>query len=190
MTSHHDRDAPLRGCTAVVTGASGGSGEATARVLATAGARVAVLARRHDRLDELAADLGGSALVRAVDLTEPGAAPEVVASIVAETGRLDILVNSAGYGSWAAALDADVTDWQRMVNVNLSAVLRLSHAALPHLVEAAGGPRGVADLITVSSVAGRRTAAGNNAYSATKHAVGASASHCARSSSPMPSATP
>ncbi|MFD5395957.1 SDR family oxidoreductase [Streptomyces sp. NPDC127097] len=87
-------------------------------------------------------------------------------------GRLDLLVNSAGFGARGAVTDSDPEDWERMVDLNLKAVLRMSHAALPHLLRAAHeGPRGVADLVTVSSVAGRVPRKDNSVYSATKHAV-------------------
>lgn len=83
------------------------------------------------------------------------------------------MVNNAGYGMWGPAREADLAEWHKMVDVNLNGVLATTHAALPHLTAAAQGPRGIADIITVSSVGGRKVLPGNNVYAATKHAVGA-----------------
>ncbi|MEJ2860964.1 SDR family oxidoreductase [Actinomycetospora flava] len=164
----------LEGTTAVVTGASSGIGEATARALAGRGARVALLARRRDRLDALAGELGDRAAVFEVDVTDDAAVAETMAAVVRELGGIDVLVNDAGYGSMVPALEADLAEWRTMVDVNVNGVLLTTHAALPHLVEAAQGPRGVADVVTISSVAGRKVASpGAGVYAATKHAVNA-----------------
>ncbi|MFD8542843.1 SDR family oxidoreductase [Streptomyces sp. NPDC059649] len=168
--------APLAGAVALVTGASSGIGAATARALARAGASVALVARRRARLTELTAALdalGGSpSLAVAADLTDPAQPQRTVDEAVARFGRLDVLVNNAGYGARNPVETSDPEDWDRMVDLNLRAVLRMSHAALPHLLRAAAdGPRGVADLVTVSSVAGRVPRKDNSVYSATKHAV-------------------
>ncbi len=85
-----------------------------------------------------------------------------------------MLVNNAGYGSMDPALEADLSEWRTMVDINVNGVLATTHAALSHLVAAADGPRGIADVVTVSSVAGRTvTGPGSNVYAATKHAVNA-----------------
>ncbi|GAA2054893.1 SDR family oxidoreductase [Williamsia deligens] len=162
---------------AVVTGASSGIGEATARALAAEGATVVVLARRRDRLDELVSSIaseGGQARAQEVDVTDPAAVAAVVAGIADEFGRIDILVNNAGFLANGPAVDADLADWHRMVDVNVNGVLNTTHAALPHVISAVGHARGVADIVTVSSLAGRRVPTSeNNVYSATKHAVNA-----------------
>lgn len=91
-----------------------------------------------------------------------------------EFGRIDVLVNNAGFIANVPALQADLADWQRMIDVNVSGVLNTTHAALPYLVDAANGARGVADIVTISSVAGRRVPTpASNVYAASKHAVGA-----------------
>ena len=164
----------LDGAVAVVTGASSGIGEATARALAAEGATVALLARRKDRLTDLAGEIGDRAAVYEVDVTDSDAVAATLASVVSDHGRLDVLVNNAGYGSMVPALEAELSQWRQMVAVNVDGVLATTHAALGHLVAAAGGPRGIADVVTISSVAGRKVAGPPvNVYAATKHAVGA-----------------
>jgi NADP-dependent 3-hydroxy acid dehydrogenase YdfG len=164
----------LDGTTAVVTGASSGIGEATARALAAEGARVALWARRRDRLEQLAKEIGDLASVHEVDVTDAEAVRAAVDAVVADHGGIDVLVNNAGYGSMEPALSADLAQWRTMVDVNVNGVLATTHAAVAHLTTAARGPRGIADVVTVSSVAGRKVAfPAANVYAATKHAVGA-----------------
>ncbi|MFE7545146.1 SDR family oxidoreductase [Streptomyces platensis] len=166
---------PLTGSVALVTGASSGIGAATARALAQQGCSLALVARRTGRLEELAEEIGaqgGASLAVTADLAAAPEARRTVDQAVDHFGRLDLLVNNAGFGARGAVADSDPEDWDRMVDLNLRAVLRMSHAALPHLLRAAHeGPRGVADLVTVSSVAGRVPRKDNSVYSATKHAV-------------------
>ncbi|GAA4023754.1 SDR family NAD(P)-dependent oxidoreductase [Allokutzneria multivorans] len=166
----------LSGTVALVTGASSGIGEAVAHDLAQRGATVVVVARRRERLARVVAEIegkGGRAFAVPADLTDRDQATGAVAEAVKVSGRLDILVNNAGIGFVEHALDADLDRWRQTVEINLLAVLACTHAALPHLVAAAEGPRGIADVVTVSSVAGRVTAPGYSVYAATKHAVGA-----------------
>jgi NADP-dependent 3-hydroxy acid dehydrogenase YdfG len=164
----------LEGTTAVVTGASSGIGEATARALAAQGARVALLARRRERLEALAGELGDQAAVYEVDVTNDAGVARTMEAIARDLGAIDVLVNDAGYGSMVPALEADLAEWRTMVDVNINGVLLTTHAALPHLVKAAEGPRGIADVVTISSVAGRKVAYPRaNVYAATKHAVNA-----------------
>jgi len=167
----------LEGTTVLVTGASSGIGEATALALAEQGAAVAVVARRKDRLDALAArvrDAGGTALVLEADVTDQAAAAQVVEDTVRELGRLDTLVNNAGVMLLGPAETAPVEEWQRMVELNVLGLLYCAHAALPHLLRAAeDSPRRVADLVNISSVAGRHARAGSGVYNATKFGVGA-----------------
>lgn len=166
---------PLSGSVALVTGASSGIGAATALALARHGCSLAVVARRTDRLTELTDALDAQdipALALTADLGDAEQARRAVEETVDRFGRLDVLVNNAGYGARGPFQDSDPEDWDRMVDLNFKAVLRVSHAALPHLLSAARGPRGVADLVTVGSVAGRVPRKDNSVYSATKHAVG------------------
>jgi len=167
----------LDGTVALVTGASSGIGAATARALAAEGAAVAVAARRKDRLDDLAAEIGGAgatALVLETDVTEQQQAIDAVERTVAELGRLDTVVNNAGVMLLGPIVDAPVEEWDRMVALNLQGLLYVAHAALPHLLAAAeGGPRRVGDLVNISSVAGRVSRSGSGVYNLTKHGVGA-----------------
>ena len=165
----------LEGSIALVTGASSGIGEATAAILAEEGARVAIVARRRDRLDALAARLGKeNALVIEADVTDPEIAARAVAQTVDAFGRLDTLVNNAGVMLLGPIVGAPLEEWQRMVNLNLLGLLYCTHAALPHLLAAAESePRSVADVVNVSSVAGRVARLNSGVYNATKHGVGA-----------------
>ncbi len=150
----------LAGTVALVTGASSGIGEATARILAEQGAAVAIAARRSDRLEQLAGQIkekGGRALVIQADVTDQSQAKAAVEQTASELGRLDILVNNAGVMLLGPVVDAPLEEWERMISLNLLGLLYTAHAALPHLLKAAeDSPRRVADLVNVSSVAGRR----------------------------------
>jgi len=167
----------LDGTVALVTGASSGIGAATARALADQGAAVALVARRKDRLEELAAAItggGGRALVIEADVTEEPQARAAVERAVAELGRLDTVVNNAGVMLLGAAETAPLEEWDRMVHLNVLGLLYTAHAALPHLLQAAeSSPRRVADMVNVSSVAGRVPRPGSGVYNLTKFGVGA-----------------
>jgi NADP-dependent 3-hydroxy acid dehydrogenase YdfG len=163
----------LEGTVALVTGASSGIGAATASALAAQGASVAVAARRQDRLEAVAGairDQGGTALVLECDVTDERQATEAVERTVSELGRLDTLINNAGVMLLGPVAGAPVSEWQQMVELNVLGLLYCAHAALPHLLRAAeGGPRQVADMVNISSVAGRAARNGNGVYSLTKH---------------------
>ena len=167
----------LDGTVALVTGASSGIGAAAATALAAQGAAVALAARRTDRLEAVAAgirDQGGTALVLESDITDERQAAGAVERTVSELGRLDTLINNAGVMLLGPAADAPLTEWQQMVELNVLGLLYCAHAALPHLLRAAAdGPRQAADMVNISSVAGRVARVGNGVYSLTKHGVGA-----------------
>ncbi len=167
----------LDGTVALVTGASSGIGEATARLLAERGAAVAIAARRKDRLDRLAAEIegkGGRALAIEADVTDQTQAAAAVERTVTELGRLDILVNNAGVMLLGPAVDAPLEEWERMVAINVMGLLYCTYAALPHLLAAAEEePRRLADLVNISSVAGRKPNAGSGVYNLSKFGVGA-----------------
>jgi NADP-dependent 3-hydroxy acid dehydrogenase YdfG len=168
---------PLDGTVALVTGASSGIGAATARFLANAGAAVTIAARRADRLAELADEItkaGGRALIHQTDVTDPIQATAMVETTVHDLGRLDIVINNAGVMLLGPIEDAPMEEWERMVHLNVLGLLYTAHAALPHLLKAAEiGPRKVADIINISSVAGRVARRGSGVYNLTKFGVGA-----------------
>ncbi|HVF78086.1 MAG TPA: SDR family NAD(P)-dependent oxidoreductase [Solirubrobacteraceae bacterium] len=168
---------PLDSTVALVTGASSGIGEATARELARRGAAVAIAARRGARLEELAERIrerGGTALPIEADVTDQEQVRTMVERTVDGLGRLDIVVNNAGVMLLGPIEDAPTDEWDRMIDLNLKGLLYVAHAVLPHLLQAAEqDPRHVADIVNISSVAGR--VAGRNAgvYNLTKFGVGA-----------------
>jgi NADP-dependent 3-hydroxy acid dehydrogenase YdfG len=167
----------LEGTVALITGASSGIGEATARALAGRGAKVALAARRLERLERLAAEIAGqghTALAIQSDIADQAKAIEAVDRTVNELGRLDIVVNNAGVMLLGPIEDAPTEEWDRMIDLNLKGLIHTTHAALPHLLAAArDSGRGCADVVNVSSVAGRVARAGSGVYNLTKHGVGA-----------------
>ncbi len=167
----------LEGTVALVTGASSGIGEATATALAEDGAMVVLAARRRDRLEQLAERIGGGpekVLVLEVDVTDETQVNRMVADTVGRFGRLDTLVNNAGVMLLGPIDGAPTEEWRRMVDLNLLGLLYCTHAALPHLLDAAERePRRVADVVNVSSVAGRVARLNSGVYNATKFGVGA-----------------
>jgi NADP-dependent 3-hydroxy acid dehydrogenase YdfG len=165
----------LHGTVALVTGASSGIGDATARRLAEHGASVVIVARRKDRLDTLVADIeaaGGTALAVEADIAHRGQADRAVQALVDRFGRLDILINNAGLMLLGPVVGADVAEWERMIAVNQTGLLYVTHAALPHLLTAAEDElRGVADIVNISSIAGRQAWANFGVYNMTKFGV-------------------
>jgi NADP-dependent 3-hydroxy acid dehydrogenase YdfG len=173
MTTNQELD----GTVALVTGASSGIGEAAALALAQRGAAVAIAARRKERLDDLATritDGGGKVLAVEADVASQEQAEALVAQTVAELGRLDTLINNAGVMLLGPAVNAPLEEWERMLDVNVRGLLYCAHAALPHLLRAAeDSRRRVADMVNISSVAGRVARSGSGVYNLTKHGVGA-----------------
>jgi NADP-dependent 3-hydroxy acid dehydrogenase YdfG len=167
---------PLAETTALVTGASSGIGAASAVALAEQGANVALVARRKDRLEEVAdlvRSVGGTPLVVEADITSADQAAQAVEQAVDRFGQLDVLVNNAGVMLLGPIENAPLDEWDRMVAINLQGLLYITHAALPHLLNAASGPRATADIVNISSVAGRFARRGMGVYNMTKHGVGA-----------------
>ena len=165
----------LSSIVALVTGASSGIGRATALRLAEHGATVVLVARRRDRIDDLASEItnrGGAALALTTDLTDPAAATVAVKTTITRLGRLDILVNAAGVMLTGDSVDAPLDEWRQMVDINVNGMLYVTKAALPHLIEAAASsPRQVADVVNISSIAGRWVIPNAAVYNATKFGV-------------------
>jgi NADP-dependent 3-hydroxy acid dehydrogenase YdfG len=159
----------LTGRVALVTGASSGIGAAAAEALAAAGASVAVVARRAQRLESLVGQIkerGGKAIALPGDVIEEQVAQGVVTETVSRLGRLDILVNSAGVIDSGGVENADTARYRRVIDINLMASLYTSRAAIAPMRAQGGG-----DIINISSTAGRRAAVLFNAYSASKFAL-------------------
>jgi NADP-dependent 3-hydroxy acid dehydrogenase YdfG len=168
-------ESKLNGTVVIVTGASSGIGEATARRLAQDGAAVALVARRRDRLEALATDIedaGGTALVLQADITDRTQAEAAVQATVEHFGHLDVLVNNAGLMLLGPVVGADPDEWDRMIAINARGLLYSTRAALPYLLNAAeDGVRQVADIVNISSVAGRTASNGFAVYNLTKFGV-------------------
>lgn len=157
----------LRGKVALVTGASSGIGRATALALSDAGLRVAVGARRTDRLSALEGSAPGEVMSVPLDVTSYDSVAHGVAQVVERFGRLDALISNAGVMLNGMILGADIRHWQRMVDTNLLGSMYAVHAALPHIIDAKG------HIVQVSSTSGRIASLGSGVYSATKFGVGA-----------------
>lgn len=159
----------LRDKVAIITGASSGIGEATARRLAESGARVVLAARRVERLEALAADIErreGTALVAPTDVTDERSVQRLARTALDAFGRIDILINNAGIMPLSPISKLRVEEWDRMIDVNIKGVLYCIAATLPTMLEQGSG-----HIINVSSVAGRRPFPSGTVYSATKFAV-------------------
>jgi len=159
----------IAGKVVVITGASSGIGEATAKRLAAAGASVSLGARRKDRLERLAGEIreaGGKAHVAVTDVVRRADVEALVRGAREAFGRVDVLVNNAGLMPLSPFERLKVDDWDRMIDVNVKGVLYGIAAALPIMKEQRSG-----HIINVSSVAGHKVRPGNSVYAATKHAV-------------------
>ncbi len=159
----------IAGKVVVITGASSGLGEATARLLVAQGASVVLGARRADRIQALADELtgaGGTALAVATDVTDRDQVQHLVDATVQTYGRIDVLINNAGLMPHSPLERRKVDDWDQMIDVHLKGVLYGIAAALPYMKEQKAG-----HFINVSSVAGHKVRPGGVVYAATKHAV-------------------
>jgi 3-hydroxy acid dehydrogenase / malonic semialdehyde reductase len=155
----------------LITGASSGIGAACARRLAADGARLALWARRHERLDRLAAELsadhGADVTTCAVDVRDRAAVERAAQRLLADTGVPDALINNAGLASGFDRLqDGDPDDWDRMIDTNLKGLLHATRAVLPAMIAAGRG-----HIVNIGSTAGHMTYPRGNVYAATKFAV-------------------
>ena len=157
------------GMTALVTGASSGIGRLLALRFARDGARVALVARRAMELEAVAAEIraaGGAPLPLPCDVSDPAAVEETCAKALEHFGRVDLLVNNAGYGHHRTFLEWDLADMERMMHVNYFGALRFTKLLLPQMVG-----RGRGWIVFVASVAGRIGTPEESAYAATKFAM-------------------
>jgi ribitol 2-dehydrogenase len=156
----------LSGKVVLVTGGSSGIGRAMARAVAAEGARVALVGRSAERLDAVAAELGGVALALAADLAKPAEVNRVVAQTTARFGRIDILLPNAGLYIPGDVADGDPDAWDQLLSINVNSVFRLVRAVLPGMIEHGGG-----HILITSSVSGHQAIHWEPIYSASKHAI-------------------
>jgi NADP-dependent 3-hydroxy acid dehydrogenase YdfG len=155
----------LEDSVAIVTGASSGIGEATAKVLGREGCAVALVARREERLEAIADGIDARTLVVPTDVSDEEQAEAMVEEVRSELGEVDVLVNNAGIARGGPVGEADLSEMRRTVRVNLEGVMNVTHAAMPSVREAGG------DVITVSSLSARFPQEGGSAYTASKFGV-------------------
>ena len=156
----------LSGKTAVITGASAGIGAATARRLAQSGAKVLLVARRHDRLDALAREIGAGATALALDLAAPDAAQAMLNAALERLGRVDILVNNAGILRTSHVDSFDLAELEPLIAINYTAVVRASV-----LFARAMKAQGSGQIVNISSIGASLTAAGAGVYGGLKAAL-------------------
>jgi len=159
----------IEGKVIVITGASSGLGEASARLLCAQGASVVLGARRVDRIESLANQLttsGGKAIAIATDVTQHDQVKRLADAAVRRFGRIDVMLNNAGLMPQAPLERLKIGEWDRMIDVNIKGVLYGIAAALPYMKQQKAG-----HIVNVSSVAGHKVGPGFAVYAATKHAV-------------------
>ncbi|MNO32257.1 putative ketoacyl reductase [compost metagenome] len=150
----------------VITGASSGIGALTAQMLSKRGAIPILLARSEDKLKETAAGIPGVFGLYACDVTDEAQVEKTFADIISAYGRIDILLNNAGYGKFAAFIEMEPHEFDDMMDVNYMGIVRCTKAVVPHMLE-----RGSGQIVNVASMAGKIGTARSVAYTATKHAV-------------------
>ena len=159
----------IKGKVAIITGASSGIGYATALALSKAGAKVAIGARRTDKLEQLENEIkknGGEVLSHKLDVTKKDNCNDFVDQAIKKWGTVDILVNNAGLMPLSFVKNLKVDEWEQMIDVNIKGVLFCTAAAIPHMKEKKSG-----HIVNISSVAGRIVFPSGSVYCATKHAV-------------------
>lgn len=161
----------LKGKIVFVTGASSGIGQSCARAFAALGAKLLLCARRLDRIETLAAELrqahGVAAYAFQLDVRDQPAVEKAIASLPPEWQAVEVLVNNAGLSRGLGKIhEADLADWEEMIDTNIKGLLYVSRAVIPGLVQ-----RGVGHVINIGSIAGVEVYPGGNVYCATKHAV-------------------
>lgn len=156
----------IAGKVALVTGASSGIGRATALALAAEGVKLALVGRSAEKLEAVARQAGGEALVLPLDLTQPGAVAQAVEATVARFGQIDILLPNAGLYIPGDVAEGDPDAWDELIAINVGSVFRLVRAVLPGMIERGGG-----HIVITSSVAGHQAIHWEPVYSASKHAI-------------------
>ncbi|MHA6534656.1 SDR family NAD(P)-dependent oxidoreductase [Paenibacillus sp. BAC0078] len=150
----------------VITGASSGIGKITAQMLSKRGAIPILLARSESKLKETAAGIPGVFGLYTCDVTNEAEVERTFAEILATYGKIDVLLNNAGYGKFAAFTEMEPQEFDDMMNVNYMGIVRCTKIVVPHMLERGGG-----QIVNVASIAGKIGTARSVAYTATKHAV-------------------
>ena len=156
----------LTGKVVIITGASSGIGEASARLLSERGCKLTLAARSIDKMESLAAELSTESLVVGADLTDPDDITNMVEGTVERFGRIDVMLANAGVYIPGQFADGDIDSYSMMLKLNVDAVFRCAHAVIPIMKAAGGG-----DIVVTSSISGHIDIAGEPVYSASKHAV-------------------
>lgn len=156
----------LRDRIVLITGASSGIGAETARLMSERGAYVVLCARSEDKLRRVAAGLRGPHDIRVMDVRNDASVDGAVAAVMERHGRIDVLVNGAGYGEFVPFLDAPLEHFRDMMEVNYLGTVRCIRAVLPHMLRAGRG-----HIVNIASIAGKLATAKTSGYAATKHAV-------------------
>jgi NADP-dependent 3-hydroxy acid dehydrogenase YdfG len=156
----------LKGKIAVVTGASSGIGEATVQELVEAGAKVAIIARRRDRLEEIGKKYKNQVLPIEADISREDQVKKMIDQTVKQWGRIDILVANAGVMFLSPVRESQIDEWRKMVDINVLGLMYCVYHVLPYMTKQKNG-----HIVTLSSVAGRTVFAHGAAYCATKYAV-------------------
>ncbi len=149
----------------LITGASSGIGEATARLLHTSGHTVYLIARSIEKLQILQSELGSRCFIEKVDVVDYSGVKQSIENAIHTMGSMDVLVNNAGLGVFDPIAQGSIEDWHLMFDVNVKGLLNCIHAALPHLIEQKG------HIVNLGSVASHHVFANSGVYCATKHAV-------------------
>jgi len=150
----------------VITGASSGIGLLTAQMLSSEGAVPILVARSHQKLAEASNGITGKHEIKVMDVTRDDQVKQTFEEIIQDYGRIDILLNNAGYGKFENAVDMPTEEYERMMEVNYMGTVRCTKAVLPHMLERQSG-----HIVNIASMAGKIGTAKSSAYTATKHAV-------------------
>ncbi|MFX3633048.1 MAG: SDR family NAD(P)-dependent oxidoreductase [Candidatus Pristimantibacillus sp.] len=156
----------LKGKVVLISGASSGIGALTAKLLSEHGAIPVLTGRNLTKLHESAAEIGGSCAVYQMDVTDMQQVQQIVDTIIAKYGKIDILLNNAGFGKFESFEDAPVESFEQMMDTNYMGIVRCTKAVVPYMLK-----QGTGHIVNIASMAGKIGSSKSTGYSATKHAV-------------------